>query len=210
MGPGDERNADTGRLSVRAVSKKTYEKGLFLFDVKHTPYGCATWPALWLVDNSDWPKHGEIDVLESINEGNDGNLMTLHTDNGCSVGGKRKMTGEALKTQCSVYDSDNAGCGVQGKKDSFGKAFNDKNGGMMALEWREDGIRIWQFARDSIPQDISNKQPAPDTWGTAAADFPKTHCDIGAKFTNQSIVANIDLCGQLVEASWNKSGCKYR
>ena len=42
--------ASTGRLSVRLSSKTTYDKGLFIFDIKHTPYGCATWPALWLVE----------------------------------------------------------------------------------------------------------------------------------------------------------------
>jgi hypothetical protein len=42
--------ASTGRLSVRLSSKTTYDKGLFIFDIKHTPHGCATWPALWLVE----------------------------------------------------------------------------------------------------------------------------------------------------------------
>jgi len=43
-------DASTGRLSVRISSKTTYNKGLFIFDVKHSPYGCGTWPALWLVE----------------------------------------------------------------------------------------------------------------------------------------------------------------
>jgi len=48
VGPGSEPDASTGRFSVRLESKKQYGPGLFLFDVKHTPYGCGTWPALWL------------------------------------------------------------------------------------------------------------------------------------------------------------------
>ncbi|KAJ0158845.1 putative glycosidase C21B10.07 [Colletotrichum tanaceti] len=39
-------DASTGRFSVRVESKTQYDKGLFIFDVKHTPYGCASWPAL--------------------------------------------------------------------------------------------------------------------------------------------------------------------
>jgi hypothetical protein len=35
---------------VRLESKTQYGPGLFLFDVKHAPYGCATWPALWLAE----------------------------------------------------------------------------------------------------------------------------------------------------------------
>ena len=208
MGPGSKPDASTGRFSVRIESKKTYNKGLFLFDVKHTPLGCATWPALWLTDAAHWPDHGEIDVLEAINGGDAGNMMTLHTAQGCSMGGKRKMSGKALDSSCYIKDNNNAGCGVQAAgKDSFGEAFNQKQGGVMAVEWRDDGIRMWQFMRDAIPADITGKKPTPDAWGTAAADFPNTHCDIGAKFSNNSIVANIDLCGQLVEASWNSSSC---
>lgn len=50
VGPGSIPDASTGRFSVRLHSKKQYETGLFVFDVQHTPYGCATWPALWLTE----------------------------------------------------------------------------------------------------------------------------------------------------------------
>lgn len=56
-----EQNADTGRYSVRITSKKQYNSGLFVFDVLNTPYGCSTWPALWLSDPSNWPENGTID-----------------------------------------------------------------------------------------------------------------------------------------------------
>ena len=36
-------DASTGRFSVRITSKNTYNDGLFVFDVLHTPYGCGTW-----------------------------------------------------------------------------------------------------------------------------------------------------------------------
>ncbi|KAH8710636.1 putative glycosidase C21B10.07 [Beauveria bassiana] len=208
VGPGSTPDASTGRFSVRIESKKTYNKGLFLFDVKHSPYACAAWPALWLTDPAHWPDHGEIDILEAVNAGDAGNLMSLHSAKGCSMGGKRKMTGKALDKSCYVKDNNNAGCGVRdGAKASFGQAWNEKQGGVMAVEWRDDGIRMWQFARDSIPADVTGKKPTPDAWGTAAADFPNTHCDVGARFSNHSIVANIDLCGDLVEASWKEAGC---
>lgn len=117
------------------------------------------------------------------------------------------MTGSSLEDSCYVKDNSNAGCGVQTPSASFGKEFNDKQGGVMAVEWRDDGIRVWQFTRDSIPKDISGKAPTPDAWGTATADFPNTHCDIGKSFSNNSIVANIDLCGDLVEGTYKKAGC---
>lgn len=211
VGPGSKPDASTGRFSVRVESKKTYNEGLFIFDVKHTPYACGAWPALWLTDASNWPDHGEIDVMESINKGTDGNLMTLHTSGSCSMGVKRKQTGSSDKDNCDHSANDNAGCGVSAasKDSSYGAQLNTAGGGIMALEWRSAGIRMWQFARSAIPADITSKKPDPSTWGTAAADFPSTDCDIGSHFKNNSIVMNIDLCGPLVYGSWDKSGCKF-
>lgn len=53
-------NATTGRKSARIYSKNTYNNGLFIFDILNSPYGCSTWPALWLSDTNNWPAHGEI------------------------------------------------------------------------------------------------------------------------------------------------------
>lgn len=60
-------NTSTGRRSVRTERKNTYNTGLFVFDVLHSPYGCSTWPALWLADPYNWPMNGEIDVMEATN-----------------------------------------------------------------------------------------------------------------------------------------------
>lgn len=210
VGPDSVPNASTGRFSVRLESKKTYNSGLFLFDVKHTPYACGAWPALWLTDPSHWPDHGEIDIMESVNQGTDGNQMTLHTTGGCSMGGvKRKMAGKAADGNCDHAANKNAGCGVSGDDKTFGTAVNGAGGSVMAVEWRDAGIRMWQFARDAVPQDVAGKKPDPSTWGEAAADFPSTDCNIGSHFKNNSIIVNIDLCGDLVYGSWKQSGCKW-
>lgn len=61
-----ETNATTGRKSARISSKTQYNTGLFIFDVINSPYGCSTWPALWLYgDQATWPAQGEIDVMVS-------------------------------------------------------------------------------------------------------------------------------------------------
>lgn len=199
-------NVDTssGRRSVRITSKTQYDSGLFVFDVAHTPYGCATWPALWLSDPDNWPTNGEIDVLEAVNTATDGNQVALHTTKGCKVDVKRKQTGTSTHTNCYNGTNNNAGCGVKGSDESFGEDFNDDDGGVYALEYRDSGIRVWWWPRSSIPSDIetstsnttnSTTVPDPSGWGKAMADFPNTHCDISKHFKNQSIIANINLCG---------------
>ncbi|PWY88592.1 hypothetical protein BO94DRAFT_464451 [Aspergillus sclerotioniger CBS 115572] len=196
-------NQTSGRKSVRITSKKTYNDGLFIFDITHTPYGCATWPALWLTDPDNWPEHGEIDVLESNNKGTHGNAMTLHTTKDCTMNVKRKETGTASYTNCLNTANDNAGCSVSGGKATYGEKFNSNGGGVYAMELRNAGIRVWMFSRDDIPTDISNTSDTPDpsTWGEALADFPNTNCDIASHFKNQSIIVNIDVCGDLAGAT---------
>lgn len=192
---------------MRVSSKKQYDDGLFIFDIKHTPFGCGTWPALWLVDENEWPANGEIDVMEAVNQATDGNQMTLHTSDNCAMSVKRKMTGDALQASCFNETNGNAGCGVQGAKTGYGAEFNAAGGGVMAMEWRSEGIRMWQFGRDAIPADITSRRPDPSTWGVATADFPNTDCDMAAHFRNQNIIANIDLCGQYAGTVYGQSGC---
>lgn len=190
-------NASTGRFSVRITSKTQYGlNNLFVFDVKHTPIGCGTWPALWLSDPSNWPTNGEIDVMEAVNVvGSTYNQMTLHTSKGCSMKSKRKETGKVLATSCVNSTNENAGCGVNSGANTFGSAYNSAGGGILAMELRSAGIRMWQFDRKNTPSDLTAGNPDPSTWSEATADFPSTNCDIGTHFRNQSIIANIDLCG---------------
>lgn len=213
-GPGKRQSTTTtsssGRNSVRVTSKNTYDTGLFIFDVYHTPHGCGTWPALWLTDVDNWPTNGEIDVMEAVNLAATGNQMTLHTADDCKMNHKRKETGTALYKNCYAYANDESGCGVTGNDSTFGEAYNDLGGGIMALEWRSAGIRVWNFLRDGVPADIAGGSPDPSSWGEATADFPNTGCDIDSHFSNQTIIINISLCGSWAGGTaYTESTCEF-
>jgi hypothetical protein len=140
-------------------------------------------------------------------------MVALHTTAGCTMENiRREMTGAAGQADCHNATNGNTGCVVNGPPATFGKEFNDAGGGLVALEWRNEGIRTWVFARDKAPLKLdgttaANTKPDPSTWGPPLADFPSTTCDVAAHFRNQSIIVNIDLCGYLTEAVWGSSGC---
>lgn len=79
-----------------------------------------------------------------------------------------------------------------------------------AMELRSVGIRTWFFPRSNVPNNIKDSAAVPDPsiWGTPLADFPSTDCSIGDHFRNQSIIANIDLCGSWAGAynAYNQQG----
>jgi hypothetical protein len=103
-----------GRNSVRIRSKKTYTTHVAVFDVRHMPTGCATWPAAWEVREDGWPNYGEVsqchiyvshslrcfqvDIVEGVN-GVRPNQMTLHTGPNCIMPDSRAEVGYA----CSQY-----------------------------------------------------------------------------------------------------------
>lgn len=81
-----------GRNSVRIQSNKQYFNHVAVFNIRHMPEGCATWPAVWEV-GANWPNQGEVDIVEGVNNVSP-NQATLHTSSGCTMPSSgRSMTG---------------------------------------------------------------------------------------------------------------------
>ncbi|KAF3047725.1 hypothetical protein E8E12_011532 [Didymella heteroderae] len=124
-----------GRASVRLESRKGWNAGLLVADIRHMPAStCGVWPAYWLVGsdaaldgNITWPDAGEIDILEGVNE-DATNSVTLHTSRGCVVdnatsagvgAGSDSMampfSGHLKTADCDVaapHQAQNAGCSI--------------------------------------------------------------------------------------------------
>jgi len=198
--PGDKRD------SVRISTKKTYNGGLFVADFAAMPVGCSVWPAWWSV-GPNWPAGGEIDVLEGVHN-QDTNQYTLHTGAGCSLDNTVKTTGRALGTTCASSGSDNSGCAFKDSDTrSYGRGFNNAGGGVYAHLWDNTGIKIWHFARDEIPKDLTAGNPDPSSWPTPAAQFAASTCEVGKFFHDHVLTIDTTLCGDWAGATYGSAGC---
>lgn len=201
-----------GRNSVRIRSKKTYTSHVAVFDVRHIPQGCGTWPAIWETLEANWPNGGEIDIMEGVNDQGT-NQATLHTSPDCLMPTSRTMAGTPTYDTCDVTLNFNAGCGVKfPTASSFGPAFNTNGGGWYAMERSQTYFKIWFWSRNDcdVPSDVAHARSFvnPDAWGTPTAYFPNTFCDFSTHFDPQNIIINLTLCGDWAGSTYSQgTGC---
>lgn len=200
-----------GRDSIRMLSNRQWTNGVMVFNIRHMPVGCGTWPAVW-TNGDTWPTTGEIDILEGVNDQGP-NQMTLHTDEGCKVPSRREQSGTSLTNDCNVHVTNNIGCGVKDRDDrSFGRSFNDNGGGWFAMERTSAHIKVWFWSRSGyVPRDVARGSDRIDTkgpsWGRPVAYFPNWSCDIDDHFGPQNIIINLTFCGDWGGSVYGKSGC---
>ncbi|KAF8202335.1 glycoside hydrolase family 16 protein [Pholiota molesta] len=195
-----------GRDSVRILSKNTYNATLMIFDIRHMPEGCSTWPAIRTKQAAP-PNIGIIDILEGVNN-QKFDQVTLHTSGGCTVPPGRSESGLAISNDCD------AGCSVGlHNSSSFGPSFNDAGGGWYAMERNSDHVKVWFWRRTDlfVPLDVrlAGQSVNPLLWGTPAAYFPNTSCDMEAFLTKHNIMINLTLCGDWAGSDdvYSASGC---
>jgi len=170
------------RYAVRLEGKRRYNRGLFILDVDHLPFGCGVWPAFWLTDEDVWPVNGEIDIVEGINTQTVAKTA-LHTSDRCSMYGHvspyvktgvwdtatgipNTWTGKLDNftrkeaDDCWVnaaHQWANQGCVAESSQNgTIGGPFNENGGGVYVLEWDPANryIRSWVFGRDAIPANL--------------------------------------------------------
>ncbi|TFK92165.1 glycoside hydrolase family 16 protein [Polyporus arcularius HHB13444] len=192
--------AGPGRKAVRIKSNAAYSTHVTVFDIRHMPQGCGTWPAAWEVNEEAWPGQGEVDILEGTND-IEPNQSTLHTSANCAqpaVG--RAMSGLPVTNNCDVAANGNAGCGVQATApNSYGKSFNAAGGGFYAMERTTSFIKVWFWSRNdpAVPADVktAGANVNTDAWGTPSALFVPDTCDIPSHFGAHNIIINLTFCG---------------
>jgi hypothetical protein len=192
-----------GRDSVRIGSKKYYDQSLVIADIAHMPGGvCGTWPAFWST-GKNWPGDGEIDIIEGVNL-QDHNEIVMHTAGTCSLT-DTDMTGVVNATGCGE-DLGTVGCVIEGHKGSYGTSFNGQGGGVYALQWTDEFLKIWYFPRSSIPASITSGKPDVTKFGTPMA-LVEESCDVANAFKSQSFVFDVTFCGDWAGGVFGNSGC---
>ncbi|KAF8321803.1 hypothetical protein DL93DRAFT_2072719 [Clavulina sp. PMI_390] len=141
------------------------------------------------------------------------NQVTYHTSENCylvpptsTTPLAQNLTGWVTTTDCYAYSPD-VGCAViDPSVASYGTQFNILGGGVFAMMWLDDSVRVWFFHRSSIPPDIQTNSPKPSTWGTPTS-FLGNGCDIPSHFWNHQLVFDITFCGVWAGSSYVSSGC---
>ncbi|TFK36778.1 endo-1,3(4)-beta-glucanase [Crucibulum laeve] len=198
------------RKSVRITTQMQFNGGLVIMDSVHMPTGCGTWPAFW-TNGPNWPAGGEIDIVEGVHDYTN-NQATIHTNVGCTIASTNKDTlaisGSVIGgTDCAALTTGNQGCGIRAStSNSFGAGFNSNGGGVYAMKWDSSGIAVYFFPRGSVPADITNQVPQPDTWGAAQARWPAASCDPFKFFNSHHAIFDTTLCGDWAGGVWTSSG----
>lgn len=199
--------AGSRRRAVRLESKLRFTTGLVVLDVHHVPDGNGVWPAFWSFGDAPnpWPNQGEIDIVEGVN-GQAFNQATLHTSTGCqmkAVNEPAAMTSRYVNRDCNA-GSGFLGCGTELPSGTFGKALNERDGGIYAMEWTESQIALWFWPRGAAPADAqAGGEPRPETWGKPSAYFALGGDCPASHFTQHKLVLNTTLCGDWAGNTYN-------
>jgi hypothetical protein len=203
--------------SLRIETQQTFNGGLFMFDVLHTPQTCGSWPAIWTVGyawpngTKAWPTNGEIDIFEGVN-GHGYNNITLHTGPKCEMPQTiQKDCNNGYIPEINKTFPASVGCIYPtSQPGSFGKEYNDRQGGVLAMEWNSEPngfIKVWQFPRSHLIAGML-VNPVPSQWGQPTVHFPLGDNCSSDHFKDHHIVINLTFCGNLAGEIF-KSHCAH-
>ncbi|BGP02661.1 hypothetical protein JCM10021v2_006381 [Rhodotorula toruloides] len=161
----------------------------------------------WWSNGPNWPAGGEIDIVEQVHEATV-NQYTLHVnDSGCKRASSPDITGTAVAANddCNAHNKGNTGCSYsETASNSYGAPFNKAGGGVFATLFSSDAISVWFWSHGGtdLPKNIASGAPDMSTWGKPSATWPKSSCDIGKYFQDQTLIFDTTLCGDWAGAVW--------
>lgn len=178
---------------------------------------CGTWPAWWLYgdpgdsdpDTDPTVNTGEIDIIEGANSQsiNTVTLWDYRTVGTCHVQNDPSAYESLTSTDCHGSTDGTGGCETNdGRNNSFGIQFNQGHGGVYALEWTANFIRVFFLPRDSIPSCNDGplgSSPDPSKWDRPTAYL--RGCDFDAYFHGLHMIFDTTFCGDMAGGpAWKK------
>ena len=127
--------------------------------------------------------------------------MTLHTADSIRLNAKHanNFAGSVSTPDCAVDapgQFENQGCAIEDPSLlTYGTGFNKAGGGVFAVEWTSQQIRMWFFPRGKFPDDIVNSRPSPNPgWGPPRSVFAGDF-NMDDHFKTQQVVFDTTFCG---------------
>ncbi|KAF1731227.1 putative endo-1,3(4)-beta-glucanase [Beauveria bassiana] len=198
-------NNDNGprRDTLRVQSKWSFREGLVITRFYHMPKTvCGAWPAYWTL-GEDWPNNGEIDMYEGWNL-NTVNKPALHVGTEDRVGRcllDSSAQAEIVSANCDNKFEDRVrawegqGCQVEEVNDGI---WASEDGGIQALEWTKDAIKLYTWQIGKAPKNIDSDAPDTSSWGKPSVQVSSSGCDLSRAFGNQTILFTLPFCGNPV------------
>lgn len=161
-----------------------------------------------------WPTSGEIDIVEGVSLKKQ-SLAALHVADVSKIDGDNSdQTGITQQNNCNYNDpaygsgKNPTGCGIlDGSTSSFGSGVQNSGGRVVAMEWTDDFIRVWSWAKGSTPSDVLGGTPNPDSWGKPAQLFDGANAHIKDRFGAQKMIFDTTFCGDWAGQTWADDGC---
>ncbi|KAM4063936.1 glycosyl hydrolases family 16 domain-containing protein [Hirsutella rhossiliensis] len=189
-----EPDSSPGRDSVRIESKARYNHGLVIARFTHTPQmKCGLWPAFWTYGNN-WPRDGEIDLLEgyNLNSWNQPTFRVAET----ARSGRCKMDGADQAAYVHSGSCDEVASRGNGCSAVEAAGLTEPNAGSVyAMEWTSEFIKIYRWRYDLAPRNVDDDSPDTSAWGRPLVYLKNKDCNIDRHFANQRIVLDLDFCG---------------
>ncbi|KAM3480670.1 hypothetical protein MY8738_004819 [Beauveria namnaoensis] len=190
------------RATVRVQSKNSFKQGLVITRFSHLPEPvCGGSPFFGTRGTGQYP-----DIGINMYEGWD--LYPVKKVGISSSGTEECVEDQYDRTPYSGYD---CSLGIFSGRDHFlhqfcqfeqiqNKIWGSPEGGIQALEWTSDAIKLYNWPINAAPSNIESSNPDTSSWGTPSAQFTKPSCDTQETFSNQTLEFSPDFCGS--ETLW--------
>ncbi|OAA33466.1 beta-1,3-endoglucanase [Moelleriella libera RCEF 2490] len=209
-----DKNDNSGRSSIRLESKATFEKQLVIGTFNYLPQdACGAWPAFWSF-HEPWLTAGEIDIMEGWNMMG-ANKPAIHTGGYQTTNRSHEKPADyktcfadqsLMKTKLNFADCDNDSTDLRSEPKHWQyegchandpeSPWNTNDGGIYAVEWTDDFIKLYSFRHGNAPANIHTDSPDTSTWGGAILALSrKGGCDLDKHFAPQRLILNIAFCG---------------